>query len=193
MNRRSLIPLGMALTVLAMLVLVFQAPTPAPASPEPAPEAVQVIPLPPAAAPPSRVVLRRPAPEPQAIQPEEPVEIEAAEEVPFAPADLLELPEEDLARLTPKALELMRDLDEACGHLAEDGGTNVAIAMTVDGRGLLEMELGDWSGETAEFTGELLPGELVDCLDDAVWDLDWPTWEGGLRFSLTTTFDPAEG
>ena len=192
MDRRTLISVGLLLTVLALAVLVLQAPTPAPLNP--APPSVEQIER-------SKVVLRRPktnrpSPKPLKIEVgdgERPVLIEVEpKEVPFEPMQLTDLPTEDLERIAPIGLERMRDLHDVCADFADPQGTNVAIAMTVDDRGLLEMELGHWSGETAAFTGEPLPEALIDCLDDEVWALDWPVWEGGLRFALTTQFDPGD-
>ena len=187
MNRRRLIPIGLLLTALALAVLVFQAPTPVPITPgEPVTEAAVPSPR-------SKVVLRRKSAPSSATAPDAgnaPVLIEgSAAELPFEPMDLMELPAEDLDRIAPAGLAMIQELHEACGHLSDDEGHNVAIEMTVDADGLLEMAMGSWEGESASFTDVPLPDDLVDCLDDTVWDLDWPTWEGGLRFALTTQFD----
>lgn len=168
-------------TFVASTAIVRAAPPvePPPAPAEPAPRA-------------DKVVLRRPAPvaTPEPMARNRPIAIEAEQVEVFEPMNLTDLPQEDVDRIAPQALARIADLDEACGHLAEEGGTNVSIHMVVDERGLLEMQLGHYDGETAAHTGIPLPTDFVDCLDDAVWDLDWPMWEGGVQFALTTAFEP---
>ena len=111
----------------------------------------------------------------------------------FQPTDVLDLPPEEQQILLDAASQVFEELHEACGPDAGPDGADVMAAVTLDDRGILEMQLAAYDPELgAMAVDDPLPEALVACLDDVLWDLDWPAYPDGVRFALTTPFDPAD-
>jgi hypothetical protein len=146
----------------------------------------------------TRHVLRRPsapapsrdrAPAPERTKPDAASPTPA---VPAEPTDILDLDPATQQLLLDRASEVFAELDEMCGELAGPDAAHVLAAVTLDDRGVLEMELSAYAPELgATAVPDPLPDPLVDCVDDVLWELDWPSIEGGTRFALTTVFDPS--
>lgn len=146
-----------------------------------------------------RVVLRRPTAEAPRGTPTPIAQVEAAAGEAGAGGEDVEadedeawtlddLPDADRRELGAKAMGNLGELQERCAEAVTEEAF-VLLTMTVDAEGLLELEVASYDQESAMIVeGVGLPEALVDCLDEEVWTMDWPTWEAPLSFALTSPF-----
>ncbi|MFT5455516.1 MAG: hypothetical protein ACI9K2_001998 [Myxococcota bacterium] len=192
--------IGVAVIGLVLVLVGLGWPRSVPEAPRPAESVVLHRPAPDGirgARRPAPAEHPRSAPSPVArptAPPEPPVDTEVAADdalldpPPEAPpGDLTDLSPEELQDLLDDASERIAELGEACGHLASPDGSQIMAGVTLDERGLLALELSSYDDDELGMweTEDPLPPQLVTCLDEVLWDQDWPTRDAGLRFALS--------
>ena len=142
---------------------------------------------------------RAPSPAPMPAGPDvtetEPVEApmpvagvgEAEAQRPVPRPQLGDLPQEEREVIVEYGLARIAELGDACAHLVGEEGARIQARITLDARGLLEMELSAYDGdeETTWATDEVLDEAVLSCLDDTIWEQDWPTVTEGVQFAIT--------
>ena len=93
---------------------------------------------------------------------------------PVALRELGELPPVEREEIVEDGLARIADLADACAHLVGEDGARILARITLDARGLLEMELSAYDGddETTWPTDEVLDDAVLSCLDDTLWEQD---------------------